>query len=55
MTIGMPRGGERCSIYRALASQGCTVGDKEDNMNNFVWWVGAIVIVLFILGYLGFR
>jgi hypothetical protein len=33
---------------------GCTVGDKEDNMNNLVWWVGAIVIVLFILGYFGF-
>ena len=24
-------------------------------MNNIIWWVGAIVIVLFVLGYLGFR
>jgi len=24
-------------------------------MNNIVWWVGAIVIVLFVLGYLGFN
>jgi hypothetical protein len=50
----MGRGWLPDSIYRALASQGCTVGDKEHNMNNLVWWVGAIVIVLFILGYVGF-
>jgi len=24
-------------------------------MNNIIWWVGAIVIVLFVLGYLGFN
>jgi hypothetical protein len=23
--------------------------------NNIIWWVGAIVIVLIILGYIGFR
>jgi len=28
---------------------------EENFMNNIVWWVGAIVIVLAILGYLGFR
>jgi len=24
-------------------------------MNNVIWWVGAVVIVLVVLGYLGFR
>jgi len=24
-------------------------------MNNIIWWVGSIVIVLFVLGYLGFN
>jgi len=24
-------------------------------MNNIIWWVGAIVSVLFVLGYLGFN
>jgi len=24
-------------------------------VNNIVWWVGAIVIILAILGFLGFR
>jgi hypothetical protein len=28
---------------------------KEHIVNSIIWWVGAIVIVLFILGYLGFR
>ncbi|SEP26416.1 hypothetical protein SAMN02990966_04688 [Rhodospirillales bacterium URHD0017] len=30
-------------------------GCEEDTVNNIIWWVGAIVIVLAILGYLGFR
>jgi hypothetical protein len=30
-------------------------GDKENLMNNFIWLVGAVVIVLFILGYFGLR
>lgn len=42
------------TIYPAFASRRCTVGDEEHTMNNIIWWVGAIVIVLFILGYLGF-
>jgi hypothetical protein len=29
--------------------------ERERHMNNIIWLVGAIVIVLFILGYLGFR
>ena len=28
---------------------------EERIMNNIVWWVGAIVIILAILGFLGFR
>jgi hypothetical protein len=31
------------------------VADVEHAMNNIIWWVGAIVIVLFVLGYLGFN
>lgn len=28
---------------------------KEHLMNNFIWVVGAVVIVLFVLGYFGLR
>ncbi|RAZ90389.1 hypothetical protein DPM33_12725 [Mesorhizobium hawassense] len=27
----------------------------REDMNNIIWLVGAVVIVLFILGFLGFR
>jgi hypothetical protein len=30
-------------------------GDQEQSMNNIIWLVGAVVIVLFILGYFGLR
>ena len=30
-------------------------GCEEYTVNNIVWWVGAIVIILAILGFLGFR
>ena len=30
-------------------------GWEEHTVNNIVWWVGAIVIILVVLGYLGFR
>jgi hypothetical protein len=43
------------TIYAALALRRSPVRDKEHIMNNIVWWVGAIVIVLLILGYLGLR
>jgi hypothetical protein len=26
---------------------------KEQRMNSIIWWVGLVVIVLFILGWLG--
>jgi hypothetical protein len=29
--------------------------DREQLMNNIIWLVGVVVIVLVILGYLGFR
>jgi hypothetical protein len=29
--------------------------EKEQLMNNIIWLVGAVVIVLFILGYFGLR
>ena len=32
-----------------------SIGSEEHTMNNIVWWVGAIVIILAILGFLGFR
>jgi hypothetical protein len=32
-----------------------SIGCKEHTVNNIVWWVGAIVIILAILGFLGFR
>jgi hypothetical protein len=28
---------------------------RENSMNNIIWLVGAVVIVLFILGYFGLR
>jgi hypothetical protein len=28
---------------------------EESVMNNIIWLVGAVVIVLFVLGYFGFR
>ena len=43
------------TIYPALPLRRCTVGDKEHLMNNIIWLVGAVVIVLFILGYFGLR
>jgi len=27
----------------------------ERHMNNLIWLVGAVVIILFVLGYLGLR
>jgi hypothetical protein len=27
----------------------------ETHMNNLIWLVGAVVIILFVLGYLGLR
>ena len=33
----------------------CIAGDMGGRMNNIIWLVGAIVIVLFILGALGLR
>jgi hypothetical protein len=32
-----------------------SIGREEHTVNNIVWWVGAIVIILAILGFLGFR
>ena len=32
-----------------------STGCEEHTVNNIVWWVGAIVIILAILGFLGFR
>jgi hypothetical protein len=29
--------------------------EKEDVMNNIIWIVGAVVIVVFVLGFLGIR
>ncbi len=28
---------------------------QEQTVNNIIWWVGAIVIILAILGFLAFR
>jgi hypothetical protein len=39
-----------------LARSARRCGSEEEHvMNNIVWWVGAIVIILAILGFLGFR
>jgi hypothetical protein len=40
---------------RGVATTGAEVGDREYIMNNIIWLVGAVVIVLFIAGFLGFR
>jgi hypothetical protein len=31
------------------------IGDREHIMNSIIWLVGAVVIVLFVAGFLGFR
>jgi len=40
---------------RAHDASALSVGCEEHIVNNIVWWVGAIVIILAILGFLGFR
>jgi hypothetical protein len=35
------------------ASSGRSANQKEPIVNSIIWWVGLIVIVLFILGYFG--
>jgi hypothetical protein len=39
----------------ALTLQRCTVADEEHVMNNIIWLVGLVVIILFILGFFGLR
>jgi hypothetical protein len=34
---------------------GHSVGERGNLMNNIIWIVGVVVIVLFVLGYLGLR
>lgn len=45
----------RIRFYPKLPSRSHIVDDKEHGMNNLIWLVGAVVIVLFVLGYFGFR
>jgi hypothetical protein len=40
---------------RARDASALSIGCEEHTVNNIVWWVGAIVIILAILGFLGFR
>ena len=40
---------------RARDATALSIGCEEDTVNNIVWWVGAIVIILAILGFLGLR
>jgi hypothetical protein len=40
---------------RAHDASALSIGCEEYTVNNIVWWVGAIVIILAILGFLGFR
>ena len=40
---------------RAHDVSALSIGCEEHTVNNIVWWVGAIVIILAILGFLGFR
>lgn len=35
--------------------QASTLGAKEGAMNNIFYIIGVVVVVLFVLGYLGFR
>jgi hypothetical protein len=32
-----------------------SIGCEEHTVNNIVWWLGAVVRILAILGFLGFR
>jgi hypothetical protein len=40
---------------RARDASALSIGCEEHTVNNIVWWVGAIVIILAILGFLGLR
>jgi len=40
------------TVYRSLSVQ---ITWRERHMNNLIWLVGAVVIILAILGYLGMR
>jgi hypothetical protein len=44
---------EQADVYRHLPTG--HIGDREEAMNSIVWLVGAVVIVLFVLGFLGLR
>ena len=40
---------------RANDASALSIVREEHTVNNIVWWVGAIVIIVAILGFLGFR
>lgn len=40
---------------RRLGLPGTQANGMEIPMNNLIWLVGAIVIILFVLGYFGLR
>jgi hypothetical protein len=44
---------EQADVYRHLPIG--HIGNREEAMNSIVWLVGAVVIVLFVLGFLGLR
>jgi len=44
------------SAARAIkGTSSVTASGRSVNMDRIIWLVGAVVIVLFILGYFGFR
>ena len=49
---GMLFGGLGARAYDALA---VSIGSEGHTVNSIIWWVGAIVIILAILGFLGIR
>jgi hypothetical protein len=50
------RNAQGCGVVaQAHDASALSIGCEEHTVNNIVWWVGAIVIILAILGFLGFR
>ena len=55
LQIGQPRQTNACKCPYLAAISGQQVQRGANLMNNIIWLVGAVVIVLFILGYFGLR
>ena len=47
--------GSRNALVRVTLTDCAGQGGKEDPMNNLIWLVGAVVIVIAVLSFFGLR